>query len=72
MSLEQNPNQCNCSQFANFTHELTQSLMVINAYAQGSIERLKKNALEADQLKEILNKINQHIEIMGNKIHCMI
>ena len=60
---------CVCNKMPHLTHELSQSLMIINAHVNGCSEPLKEKKLDLNQLPQILNKIDKHLEIMGNKIH---
>ena len=61
---------CQCNKMSAFLHEVAQSLLVIQAYANGCKERLKENILDNKQLTEALSVINEHTELIGTKIHC--
>lgn len=49
-------------------HELSQSLLIVHAYAQSAIEHIKMNTLERDQLKWLLLKIDEQIKRMSEVI----
>ena len=66
--MDMDPN-CQCSQLATLLHELNQSLLIIQVYASTSNERLKTSDLTNEQLSKALNTINEHTQLMGNKIH---
>ncbi len=53
-------------------HELAQCLLIINAYARGSIERIKNNNLTIEQLKSLLIKIQLQIELMFKIIQGLV
>ncbi|TAL64462.1 MAG: hypothetical protein EPN84_03340 [Legionella sp.] len=62
---------CSCSKIPFIAHELTQSLLVINAFATGSIERLKESSLTLEQLNMALEKVIEEVNVMSNKINSL-
>lgn len=63
---------CYCNKIPIIAHELAQSLSIISSYVKGCNERVKKDNLDIKQLITIFEKINHQIQIMDDKIHCMI
>ena len=59
------------NKMSSFLHELAQSLLVIQAYIHGCTERIKHNNLNSKQLEFIFVKLNEHTEIISNKLHSM-
>lgn len=57
------------AEISHTVHELAQSLLIIHAYVRGSIERIKNNTLTIEQLKSLLIKINEQIELMFKIIY---
>ena len=62
---------CTCSKIPSIIHELTQSLVVIQAYVQGCCVRMNDNTLNNEQLALVLGKISLHTQTMSNTIQCM-
>lgn len=52
-------------------HELNQSMTAIKAYVGGCELRLEKKGLSAEQMLNALQKINQHVELLKNKIYSL-
>ncbi len=63
---------CQCSKIPTIIHELTQSLVVIQAYVNGCTERMKDNTLNHEQIAMVLGKINHHTEKISDKIYSML
>lgn len=63
---------CHCNKIPVIAHELAQSLSIISSYIKGCTERVKKDNLNLDQFITVFEKIIQQVEIMDEKIHCMI
>lgn len=59
------------SKMVMFIHELSQSLLVIQAYVNGCHERIKQNNLNETQVEYVFDKIHEHTELMSNQIHFM-
>ena len=57
---------------SNIVHELAQSLLIIHAYVRGSIERIKNNNLTIVQLKSLLIKVNEQIELMFKILYALL
>ncbi|WP_454785302.1 histidine kinase [Legionella sp. WA2024007413] len=55
----------------NLIHDLNQPLTAIKAYLGGCELRLQKNDLHPKQMIEVLQKINEHTELLKNKIEFM-
>ena len=54
-------------------HELAQSLLIIHAYIRGCLERIKNNCLNIEQLRILLAKIDQQVQILFVNIqHLMV
>ena len=60
---------CHCDKLPVFLHELNQSLLIIHAYVSGCSERIKVNGLNNEQLSAVFKSINEHTELINNKIH---
>ena len=60
---------CQCHQIRTLFHELNQSLLVINTYTHGCKQLINRNSFNNEQLLKALEKINQHAELVGTKIH---
>ena len=58
--------------YSYMVHELAQSLLIIHAYVRGSIERIKTNNLTIEQLRSLLVKINEQIELMFKIIYSQL
>ncbi len=52
-------------------HEASQPLMVINAYVSACLHLLQNNTDSNPQLLAAINKINDHANLAGEKIHEM-
>lgn len=64
--------QQNSIRMPKIVHELAQSLLIIHAYVRGALERIKKNDLTIEQLKSLLIKINEQIELLFKILYCLI
>lgn len=53
-------------------HELAQSLLIIQSYIRGSMERIKNNNLNKEQLSPLFVKINEQMELMLRLIQGLI
>ena len=60
--------QCQCSKLPILSHELTQSLMIINAYISGCNERIKKNTININEIVDVLNKMNKQVELISQRL----
>ena len=58
--------------YSYMVHELAHSLLIIHAYVRGSIERIKTNNLTIEQLRSLLVKINEQIELMFKIIYSQL
>lgn len=47
------------------THDISQSLTVINSFVSGCILRLESNNYTIKQLIEVMTKINHHVCLVG-------
>ena len=65
-------NTCQCTALPALLHDLNQSLLIINSYASGCMQHLKKDGLDETQLVVALSAIDRHAKIMGDKIHYAI
>ncbi len=50
-------------------HEVCQPLMVINAYVSACLHLLENHSEINNQLLSAINKINEHANLAGEKIH---
>lgn len=50
-------------------HELSQPLMVINAYVGGCIHRLEKNVYDKKQIIDAMKIVNHHVDRAGKLIN---
>lgn len=70
MEITHHEDMCYCNKIPKIAHDLTQSLLIIQAYIKGCTVRLKENNLDLMALFYAFEKINEHIKIMSNKINC--
>lgn len=75
MKMKTNANEnenCHCNKIPAIYHELSQSLLVIYAYVNGCMERLKIDTIDKQQLTEALQKINVHTNIIAQNLQYLI
>lgn len=63
---------CYCHKIPQVTHDISQSLLIINVYVKGCIERLKADNLDPVQLSKVFEKITKHVDLVNNKIYSLV